>query len=136
MDFAQGRHVAHLLWTCLVPSQYHFVSFVVDVWQTWLTSFETCFEANALIKGFETNVVARGYGVDVAAKGFKVNAATRGSKANAIMGGDKLNIFTSTISTFVVRRKMVLNLKFFGIIKGGMVELGNMKCKKDEWTNT
>jgi len=48
------------------------------------------------------------------------------------MRGDKLDIFTSTTSTFVVRGKMGLNLKFFGITKGGMVEFRNMKCKKDE----
>ncbi len=88
------------------------------------------------MKGFQTNVVARGYELDVAAKGTKRNATTRGSKVYAIMGGDKLDIFTSTTSTFVVRRKMGLNLKFFGIIKGGMVELGNMKCKIYKQANT
>jgi hypothetical protein len=80
------------------------------------------------VKGFETNVVVIGYEVDVVAKGCKVDVATKGSKADAIMGGDKLNIFTSTTSTFIVRGKMALNLKFFKITKGGMVELGNMKC--------
>jgi len=47
-----------------------FFSFVVNVWQTWLTSFETCSEANVPMRGFETNVVTKGYEVDVAVKGF------------------------------------------------------------------
>ncbi len=88
------------------------------------------------MRGFETNVVPRGYEIDVATKGFKVTTTTRGSKVYAIMVGDKLDNFTSTTSTFVVRRKMPLNLKFFGITKRCMVELGNMKCKKDERTST
>jgi hypothetical protein len=85
------------------------------------------------MRGYETNVVAKGYEVDVVAKGTKINAETRGSKVDTIMGGDKLNIFTST---FVVRGKMGLNLKFFGITKGGMVALGNMKCEIDERAST
>jgi hypothetical protein len=88
------------------------------------------------VKGFETNVVAKGYEIDVAAKGTKRNVTTRGSKVDAMMGGDKIDIFTSATSTFVVRGKMGLNLKFFGIIKGAMVELGNMKCKIYEQANT
>lgn len=88
------------------------------------------------MRGFETNVVPRGYEVDVATKGFKVIVTIRGSKVDANMVGDKLDSFTSTTSTFVVRGKMTLNLKFFGITKRGMVELGNMKCKKDERTST
>jgi hypothetical protein len=52
------------------------------------------------------------------------------------MGGDKLDIFTSTTSTFVVRGKVGLNLKLFEITKAGTVELGNMKCKKDERSST
>jgi hypothetical protein len=88
------------------------------------------------MRGFETNVVAKGYEVDVATKGIKINATTRGSKVDAIMGGDKLDIFTSTTSTFIVTGKMSLNLKFFKITKGGMVELGNMKCEIDEQAST
>ncbi len=68
--------------------------------------------------------------VDVAMKGSKIDATTKGFKVNAIMRGYRSNIFTSIISTFVARRKMGLNLKFFIITRGGMVNLGNMKWKK------
>jgi hypothetical protein len=79
------------------------------------------------MKGFEVDVTIKGYETNVAAIGFKTNITTRGSR---------LNIFTSTISTFVMRRKMGLNFKFFKIIRGGMVELGNKKLKKDEQVRT
>jgi hypothetical protein len=78
------------------------------------------------MRGFEVDVIIKGYDVDATTIGFEVIIMTRGFRSN---------IFTSTISTFVVRRKMGLNLKF-KITRGGMVELGNKKLKKDEQEST
>jgi hypothetical protein len=72
----------------------------------------------------------RGFEVDVAAKGSKVNATRKGSKVDAMVRSSRSNNSTSIVSTFVARRKMGLNLKFFKITRGGMVNLGNMKWKK------
>jgi len=72
----------------------------------------------------------RGFETDVAAKGSKVNITRKGSKIDVIVRGSGSNISTSIVSTFVARRKMALNLKFFKITRGGMVNLGNMKWKK------
>ncbi len=100
--------------------------FTIEVWQTWWTSYEVGFETKVIMRGFEVDVIIKGYDVDATTIGFEVIIMTRGFRSN---------IFTSTISTFVVRRKMGLNLKF-KITRGGMVELGNKKLKKDEQEST
>jgi hypothetical protein len=59
----------------------------------------------------------KGFEVDVTIKGCEANVATNGFKANITTRGFKSNISSSTISSFVVRRKMGLNLKFFKITR-------------------
>jgi hypothetical protein len=60
-------------------------------------------------------------------RGFEVDVVAKGSKVDITMGGDRSNVLTSTILALVARGKMGLNLKFFIIIKGSMVDLGNRK---------